>query len=88
MALTDWHWPWPLAVLMTWLLGQFVVGYLFNEFLMGIMWWGLLLILTMLTTGFEIHGTYAFLGFDTAVDAWNGAQAAFEPGRHMRPAVL
>lgn len=41
-------WPWPLVVLITWLLGQFVVGYLFNEFLMGIMWWGLLLILTML----------------------------------------
>jgi len=41
-------WPWPLVVLMTWLLGQFVVGYFFNEFLMGVMWWGLLLILTML----------------------------------------
>jgi hypothetical protein len=41
-------WPWPLVVLMTWLLGQFVVGYFFNEFLMGVMWWGLLLIVTML----------------------------------------
>jgi len=41
-------WPWPLVILMTWLLGQFLVGYFFNDFLTSIMAWGLLLILTML----------------------------------------
>src|SRR3972149_4722621 len=25
-------WPWPLVILMVWLLGQFVVGHFFNEF--------------------------------------------------------
>jgi hypothetical protein len=41
-------WPWPLVILLTWLLGQFLVGYFFNDFLASIMAWGLLLILTML----------------------------------------
>jgi hypothetical protein len=41
-------WPWPLVILMTWLLGQFPVGSLFNDFLKGIMGFGLLLILVML----------------------------------------
>ncbi len=41
-------WPWPLVVLMVWLLGQFPVGYFFNDFLKSIMGFGLLLILTML----------------------------------------
>lgn len=50
-------WPWPLVVLMNWLLGQFVVGYFFNEFLMGIMWWALLLILTMLPL--SVYTAYA-----------------------------
>jgi hypothetical protein len=41
-------WPWPLVLLMVWLLGQFPVGYFFNDFLKSIMGFGLLLILTML----------------------------------------
>jgi hypothetical protein len=41
-------WPWPLAILVTWLLGQFPVGYFFNDFLKSIMGFGLLLILVML----------------------------------------
>jgi hypothetical protein len=41
-------WPWTLVVFMVWVLGQFPVGYLFNDFLKSIMGLGLLLILTML----------------------------------------
>jgi hypothetical protein len=41
-------WPWPLVVLMVWLLGQFPVGAFFNDFLRSIMGFGMLLILTML----------------------------------------
>ncbi|MBN1312949.1 MAG: hypothetical protein JXB30_16160 [Anaerolineae bacterium] len=41
-------WPWPLVVLMVWLLGQFPVGTFFNDFLKSVMYFGLLLILTML----------------------------------------
>jgi len=41
-------WPWPLVILMVWLLGQFAVGYFFNDFLKSIMGFGLLLILAML----------------------------------------
>lgn len=41
-------WPWPLVILLVWLLGQFPVGYFFNDFLKSIMGLGILLILTML----------------------------------------
>ncbi len=41
-------WPWPLVILMVWLLGQFVVGYFLNDFLQSNMGYGLLLILSML----------------------------------------
>ena len=41
-------WPWPLAILVIWLLGQFPVGYFFNDFLKSNMGFGLLLILVML----------------------------------------
>jgi hypothetical protein len=41
-------WPWPLVILLAWLLGQFAVGYYFNDFLKGIMGLGLLLILILL----------------------------------------
>ncbi|NOH01810.1 MAG: hypothetical protein HND47_07535 [Chloroflexi bacterium] len=50
-------WPWPLVVLMIWLLGQFAVGYLFNDFLKSIMGFGLLLILTMLPL--SVYTAYA-----------------------------
>jgi hypothetical protein len=41
-------WPWPLVILIAWLLGQFPVGYFFNDFLKSIMGFGLLLILVAL----------------------------------------
>ena len=41
-------WPWPLVIFLVWVLGQFPVGYLFNDFLTSIMGFGLLLILTLL----------------------------------------
>jgi hypothetical protein len=50
-------WPWPLAILMTWLLGQFLVGYLFNDFLKSVMGIGLLLILSMLPL--SVYTAYA-----------------------------
>ena len=50
-------WPWPLVVLMVWLLGQFPVGHFFNDFLKGIMGFGLLLILTMLPL--SVYTAYA-----------------------------
>ena len=51
-------WPWPLVILMAWLLGQFPVGYFFNDFLQGIMGFGLLLILSMLPL--SVYSAYAF----------------------------
>ena len=50
-------WPWPLVILMIWLLGQFPVGHFFNEFLKGIMGFGMLLILTMLPL--SVYSAYA-----------------------------
>jgi hypothetical protein len=41
-------WPWPLVIFTVWILGQFPVGYFFNDFLQSIMGFGLLLILIML----------------------------------------
>jgi len=41
-------WPWPLVIFMTWVLGQWVVGYFFNEFMQQVMYFGVLLILSML----------------------------------------
>ena len=41
-------WPWPLAIFIGWLLGQWVVGYFFNEFLQQNMVYGVVLILVML----------------------------------------
>lgn len=41
-------WPWPLAILVTWLLGQFLIGYFFNDWLKNNVGYGLLLIVTML----------------------------------------
>ncbi len=41
-------WPWPLVLFVVWVLGQWVVGYFFNDFLMKNMGFGLLLILALL----------------------------------------
>ena len=50
-------WPWPLVILMIWLLGQFPFGHFFNDFLKGIMGFGLLLILSMLPL--SVYAAYA-----------------------------
>lgn len=41
-------WPWPLAILVTWLLAQFVVGYFFNDDLKSVMGVVMLLIIGFL----------------------------------------
>ena len=38
-------WPWPLVILVVWSMGQYLVGYLANDFLKSIMGFALLLIL-------------------------------------------
>ena len=50
-------WPWTLVILMAWLLGQFPVGYFFNDFLKSIMGFGLLLILALLPL--SVYAAYA-----------------------------
>jgi len=50
-------WPWPLVVLITWLLVQFPLGYFYNDFLKGIMVFGLLLIVTLLPL--SVYTAYA-----------------------------
>ncbi len=51
-------WPWPLVIFMVWILGQFPVGYFFNDFLQSIMGLGLLLILIMLPL--SVYTAYAY----------------------------
>ncbi len=41
-------WPWPLVVLVVWLLGQFPLGAFFNDFMKNIVGLGLILIVAML----------------------------------------
>jgi hypothetical protein len=41
-------WPWPLVLLVTWLLAQFPVGYFFNDALKSVMGFVLLFIITFL----------------------------------------
>ncbi len=41
-------WPWPLVIFVVWLLGQYLVGYLANDFLKSIMGYSLLLIVILL----------------------------------------
>jgi hypothetical protein len=50
-------WPWPLVIFLVWTLGQLPVGYLFNDLLQRIMWFGLILILTMLPL--SVYTAYA-----------------------------
>jgi hypothetical protein len=50
-------WPWPLVIFMVWILGQFPVGYFFNDVLKSIMGLGLILILTMLPV--SVYTAYA-----------------------------
>lgn len=41
-------WPWPLVVFLVWILGQWIVGYFFNDYLRQNMVYGVPLILVML----------------------------------------
>jgi hypothetical protein len=41
-------WPWPLVIFLVWVFGQLIVGYFFNDFMMRIMGFGVILILSML----------------------------------------
>jgi len=41
-------WPWPLIIFVVWLLGQYLIGYLANDFLRSIMGFSLLLIVVLL----------------------------------------
>jgi hypothetical protein len=41
-------WPWPLAIFLVWVIGQFAVGYFFNEFLQKNAYLSLLLIAGLL----------------------------------------
>jgi hypothetical protein len=61
-------WPWTLVIFIVWVLGQWVVGYFFNDFLMSIMGFGLLLILSMLPL--SVYTAYAYDAVQTfAFDA-------------------
>jgi hypothetical protein len=42
-------WPWSLVIFVAWTLGQFPVGHYFNDFLQGIMYISLLVILSSLS---------------------------------------
>jgi hypothetical protein len=60
-------WPWPLAIFLVWILGQFVIGYFFNEFLQKNAYLSLLLILGLLPlsvfTGYA-HDILAQTGYE------------------------
>jgi hypothetical protein len=50
-------WPWTLVVLIAWLLGEFLLGHFFNDFLKSIMGFSLLLILILLPL--SVYSAYA-----------------------------
>ncbi len=58
-------WPWPLVIFIGWLLGQFPVGYFFNDYLQSIEGFSLLMIVALLPvsvfTGYayDVHSTPA-----------------------------
>jgi len=58
------------VILLVWLLGQFAVGYFFNDFLQSIMGFGLLLILSMLPL--SVYTAYAFDAHNAAKETGNG----------------
>jgi hypothetical protein len=51
-------WPWSLVIFVGWTLGQFPVGHFFNDFLQGIMYLSLLVILTSLPL--SVYTAYAY----------------------------
>ena len=50
-------WPWPLVIFIVWVLGQYLVGYFFNDFLRSIMGLSLLLMVVMLPL--SVYAGYA-----------------------------
>jgi hypothetical protein len=50
-------WPWPLVLLVGWLLAQFPIGYFYNDALKSVMGWVLLFIITFLP--FSVYVGYA-----------------------------
>ena len=58
LQLTTRLWPWPLVIFMIWVLGQWVVGYFFNDFMQQAMYFGVILILAMLPL--SVMTAYAF----------------------------
>jgi hypothetical protein len=51
-------WPWPLVIFIGWVLGQWVVGYFFNDFLQKYMIYGVILILV--TLPLSVYTAYAY----------------------------
>jgi len=45
-------WPWPLVIFVGWVAGQWLIGYLFNDFLQSIMGVAAIIILVMLPVSF------------------------------------
>ena len=51
-------WPWPLVIFIVWVLGQYLVGYFFNDFLRSIIGLSLLLMVVMLPL--SVYAGYAY----------------------------
>ena len=51
-------WPWPLVIFLTWILGQWVVGYFFNDFMQQAMYFGLVLI--FVTLPLSVYAAFAY----------------------------
>jgi hypothetical protein len=50
-------WPWPLVIFLGWILGQWVMGYFFNDFMRQAMYFGLILI--FVTLPLSVYSAYA-----------------------------
>jgi|SRR5271157_464257 len=51
-------WPWPPVIFIVWALGQYLVGYFFNDFLRSVMGFSLLLMMVMLPL--SVYTGYAY----------------------------
>ena len=51
-------WPWPLIIFLAWILGQWVLGYFFNDFMQQAMYFGLVLI--FVTLPLSVYSAYAY----------------------------
>jgi len=50
-------WPWPLVIFLSWIIGQWVLGYFFNDFMQQAMYFGLVLI--FVTLPLSVYSAYA-----------------------------